>query len=388
METKEMLVKQEQVTVSTLLKDYNEQEQNKIRELANHIPIGNNEAVMVYGTQAQSKLSGFTDSMLSKVRQKEMGEIGEILSDLMVQLGDVNVKDFGNDKPSFLDKIRRKANRKKTELMAKYQSVSTQVDSIVQNLETSKVGLMNDIVVMDSMYEQNKEYLKGVNLYIVAGELRMEEIKTQLLPKLQEKAISSDDPVARQELQDMNQFLERLDKRIYDLKLTKQIIIQSAPQIRMIQATSQTLAEKIQSSILTSIPLWKNQITIALTLKTQSQAVQAQKLVTDTTNELLLRNSEMLKMNTIATAKESERGVVEVETLKKVQENLIKTIEETMRIQAEGRQQRKLAEAEIIKMEQELKERMIKIHTENDFERRSYANDRTTVEQPLSYLEM
>lgn len=388
METKEMVVKQEQVTVSTLLKDYNEQEQNKIRELANHIPIGNNEAVMVYGTQAQSKLSGFTDSMLSKVRQKEMGEIGEILSDLMVQLGDVNVKDFGNDKPSFLDKIRRKANRKKTELMAKYQSVSTQVDSIVQNLETSKVGLMNDIVVMDSMYEQNKEYLKGVNLYIVAGELRMEEIKTQLLPKLQEKAISSDDPVAHQELQDMNQFLERLDKRIYDLKLTKQIIIQSAPQIRMIQATSQTLAEKIQSSILTSIPLWKNQITIALTLKTQSQAVQAQKLVTDTTNELLLRNSEMLKMNTIATAKESERGVVEVETLKKVQENLIKTIEETMRIQAEGRQQRKLAEAEIIKMEQELKERMIKIHTENDFERRSYANDRTTVEQPLSYLEM
>ncbi|MGB3101817.1 MAG: toxic anion resistance protein, partial [Psychrobacillus psychrotolerans] len=200
-----------------------------------------------------------------------------------------------------------------------------------------------------------------LNVYIAAAELKKDDIVNVTIPELRRKAELSNDQMAYQEVNDMAQFVDRLEKRVYDLQLSRQITIQSAPQIRMIQQTNQTLAEKIQSSIMTSIPLWKNQIAIALTLNRQQKAVAAQKQVTQTTNDLLLKNSEMLKVNSIETAKENERGIVEIDTLKKTQENLLQTIEETMRIQADGRVKRKAAEIEIGRMEEELKQRLLLI---------------------------
>ncbi|MDX1771839.1 MAG: toxic anion resistance protein, partial [Planococcaceae bacterium] len=246
------------------------------------------------------------------------------------------------------------------------QKLSTQIDRIGIQLEHSKRGLIEDVHMLDKLYDQNKAYFQALNIYIAAAEIKRDEIVNQIIPALRQKAEASSDQMAYQEVNDMAQFLDRLEKRLYDLQLSRQITIQSAPQIRMIQQTNQTLAEKIQSSIMTSIPLWKNQIAIALTLNRQLKAVEAQKQVTKTTNDLLLKNSEMLKMNSIETAKENERGIVEIETLKQTQENLLQTIEETLRIQADGRVKRKAAEKEIARMEDELKQRLLIVHNEKE----------------------
>jgi uncharacterized protein YaaN involved in tellurite resistance len=250
--------------------------------------------------------------------------------------------------------------------MTKYQKLSTQVDRISIQLDHSKRGLLDDVQMLEQLYDQNKTYFQALNVYIAAAELKRDEILTETIPALRKKAEASNDQMAYQEVNDMAQFLDRLEKRLYDLQLSRQITIQSAPQIRMIQQTNQTLAEKIQSSIMTSIPLWKNQIAIALTLNRQMKAVEAQKQVTATTNELLLKNSEMLKVNSIETAKENERGIVEIETLKQTQENLLNTIEETLRIQAEGRKNRKAAEIEIGRMEEDLKQRLLAIQDDRE----------------------
>src|SRR5699024_5746669 len=246
--------------------------------------------------------------------------------------------------------------------MTKYQKLSTQIDRIGVQLEHSKVGLLEDVKMLDQLYDQNKTYFQALNVYIAAAESQRDEVSQEIIPKMRRDAESSNDQMAIQEVNDMVQFLDRLEKRIYDLQLSRQITIQSAPQIRMIQQTNQTLAEKIQSSIMTSIPLWKNQIAIALTLNKQRKAVESQRLVTETTNDLLVKNSEMLKVNSIETAKENERGLIEVDTLKKTQENLIQTIEETLQIQADGRDKRRAAEIEIGRMEEELKQRLLAIH--------------------------
>ena len=219
--------------------------------------------------------------------------------------------------------------------------------------------------MLDNLYEQNKTYFQALNVYIAAAELKIDEINSTIIPELHKKAQQSDDQMMVQEVNDMAQFVDRLEKRLYDLQLSRQITIQSAPQIRMIQQTNQTLAEKIQASIMTAIPLWKNQIAIALTLNRQQKAVESQKLVTKTTNDLLLRNSEMLKVNSIETAKENEKGIIEIDTLKTTQENLIQTIEETLLIQADGRAKRKAAETEIARMEQDLKTRLLAVYEES-----------------------
>ena len=225
--------------------------------------------------------------------------------------------------------------------MTKYQKLSTQIDRIGIQFEHSKKGLIDDVHMLNQLYDQNKAYFQALNVYIAAAEIKRDEIlMTSSLPF--DKKQKHHDQMAYQEVNDMAQFFDRLEKRIYDLQLSRQITIQTAPQIRMIQQTNQTLAEKIQSSVMTSIPLWKNQIAIALTFNRQFKAVEAQKQVTKTTNDLLLKNSEMLKINSIETAKENERGIVEIDTLKQTQENLLQTIEETLQIQADGRVKRKL----------------------------------------------
>ena len=305
--------------------------------------------------------------MLDHVQSQDIGPVGDVLKELMDRLGEIDPDDLGEKKQSVLGKLFGRVSKSIQEMMTKYQKLSTQIDRIGVQLEHSKRGLIEDVKMLDNLYEQNKTYFQALNVYIAAAEIKRDELTYEIIPNMRREAELSNDQMAFQEVNDMVQFLDRLEKRLYDLQLSRQITIQSAPQIRMIQQTNQTLAEKIQSSIMTSIPLWKNQIAIALTLNRQRKAVESQKLVTKTTNDLLVKNSEMLKMNSIETAKENERGIIEIDTLKKTQENLIQTIEETLLIQADGRAKRKAAEIEIGRMEEELKQRLIAVHekTEN-----------------------
>lgn len=337
-------------------------EQEKAQQLASQIPVGNYEAILTYGASAQGELSKFSHQMLDHVQSKDIGPVGDVLKDLMNRLSEIDPDDLSEKKKSGLSRLFNKATRSVQEMMTKYQKLSTQIDRIGVQLEHSKRGLIEDVHMLDNLYEQNKTYFQALNVYIAAAELKRDEIANEIIPEMRKQAELSNDQMAFQEVNDMAQFLDRLEKRTYDLQLSRQITIQSAPQIRMIQQTNQTLAEKIQSSIMTSIPLWKNQIAIALTLNRQMKAVESQKLVTKTTNDLLLKNSEMLKINSIETAKENERGIIEIDTLKQTQENLIQTIEETLIIQADGRAKRKSAEIEIAKMEEELKQRLLGVH--------------------------
>lgn len=359
------LAKQEDGRPVALMERLTKEEQEKARELASQIPAGNYEAILTYGANAQNQLSQFSHKMLDHVQSKDIGPVGDVLNDLMKKLKELNPEELSQQKRG-LRKIFAKAKSSVQEMMTKYQKLSTQVDRISIQLDHSKRGLLEDVQMLEQLYDQNKTYFQALNVYIAAAELKRDEILQETIPALRKKAEQSNDQMAYQEVNDMAQFLDRLEKRLYDLQLSRQITIQSAPQIRMIQQTNQTLAEKIQSSIMTSIPLWKNQIAIALTLNRQMKAVEAQKQVTATTNELLLKNSEMLKVNSIETAKENERGIVEIETLKQTQENLLNTIEETLRIQAEGRKNRKAAEIEIGRMEEDLKQRLLSIQDDRE----------------------
>ncbi|MBD7908313.1 toxic anion resistance protein [Sporosarcina gallistercoris] len=360
---KEMQTEQPDNNASVALMDrLSPEEQLKAKELADQIPVGDYEAILTYGATAQNELSRFSHKMLDHVQSKDIGPVGDVLNDLMGKLSEIDPDDLSEKKKTGLSRIFNKASRSIQEMMTKYQKLSTQIDRIGVQLEHSKRGLIEDVHMLDNLYEQNKTYFQALNVYIAAAEIKRDELANITIPQMREAAQLSNDQMAIQEVNDMSQFLDRLEKRLYDLQLSRQLTIQSAPQIRMIQQTNQTLAEKIQSSIMTSIPLWKNQIAIALTLNRQKKAVESQRLVTKTTNDLLLRNSEMLKLNSIETAKENERGIIEIDTLKKTQENLIQTIEETLVIQADGRVKRKEAEREIGRMEEELKQRLLNIH--------------------------
>ena len=349
-----------------LLDRLSAEEKQKAQALAIQIPAGNYEAILTYGANAQTELSSFSHQMLDHVQKKDIGPVGDILKDLMDKLGQLNPEELTTQKKFGIKRFFGKVSRSVQELMTKYQKLSTQIDRIGIQLEHSKRGLIEDVQMLDKLYDQNKAYFQALNIYIAAAEIKRDEILTETIPALRRKAELSSDQMAYQEVNDMAQFLDRLEKRLYDLQLSRQITIQSAPQIRMIQQTNQTLAEKIQSSVMTSIPLWKNQIAIALTLNRQQKAVEAQKQVTKTTNDLLLKNSEMLKLNSIETAKENEKGIVEIDTLKQTQENLLQTIEETLRIQADGRVKRKAAEVEIARMEEQLKQRLLIVHQEQE----------------------
>ncbi|MGE6379506.1 toxic anion resistance protein [Peribacillus muralis] len=338
-----------------------EENRAKAYQLAEQIDPTNHQAMISYGTPAQSKLLTFSNSMLEHVQKKDVGEVGSIISDLMKKLNELSPDELKQDKPSFFARMFGKISGSVQEVLSKYQKTGAQIDRIGVKLDRSKNILLSDIVILEKLYETNKEYFQALNVYIAAGEIKLEEIHGKTIPELKKSAELSNDQMKFQEVNDMRQFAERLDKRLHDLKLSREITIQSAPQIRLIQNTNQALVEKIQSSIMTAIPLWKNQVAIALTLIRQRHAVEAQKQVSKTTNDLLLKNSEMLKINTIETAKENERGLVDIETLKNTQANLISTLEETMRIQEEGRHKRRQAEQELASMENELKQKLLEI---------------------------
>ncbi|MFB3161090.1 toxic anion resistance protein [Neobacillus sp. 179-J 1A1 HS] len=338
-----------------------EENRAKAYQLAEQIDPRNHQAMITYGTQAQGKLLSFSHTMLEHVQKKDIGEVGEIISDLMKRLDEVNPDELKDGKPSFFGRMFGKITHSLQEVLSKYQKTGAQIDRISVKLDRSKNVLLSDIKLLEQLYETNKEYFHALNVYIAAGEIKLEELHQKTIPEMKRAAAATNDQMKVQEVNDMIQFADRLDKRLYDLKLSREITIQSAPQIRLIQNTNQALVEKIQSSIMTAIPLWKNQVAIALTLIRQRHAVEAQKKVSQTTNELLLKNAEMLKTNTIETAKENERGLVDIETLKKTQENLITTLEETMRIQEEGRHKRRLAEQELANMENDLRIKLLEI---------------------------
>ncbi|MBP3041240.1 toxic anion resistance protein [Bacillaceae bacterium Marseille-Q3522] len=340
-----------------------EENRKKAYMLAEKIDPSNHQSMILYGTQAQTKLLDFSHSMLEHVQKKDIGEIGEILSDLMKKLENVNPDELSPEKKNLFSRIFGKIQSSVQEVLSKYQKTGAQIDRITVKLDHCKRALLSDISILDQLYDKNKDYFHALNIYIAAGEIKVEELRTITIPELKKKAEKTQDQMDFQEVNDLLQFVDRLEKRLYDLKLSRQITIQSAPQIRLIQNTNQTLVEKIQSSIATAIPLWKNQIAIALTLLRQRSAVEAQRQVTQTTNDLLLKNAEMLKTNTIETARENERGLVDIETLKKTQENLVSTLEETLRIQAEGRSKRLQAEQDLIAMESELKNKLLHLRS-------------------------
>ncbi|MCY7894960.1 toxic anion resistance protein [Bacillus vallismortis] len=337
-----------------------EENKEKAIQLAGQIDHKNMQSIVLYGSQAQSKLLNFSHTMIDHVQKKDVGEIGEILGELMKKLEQVNPDDLQSRKKGFFARVFGRVSNSLQEVLSKYQKTSVQIDRISLKLEHSRNALISDNKLLEQLYEKNKEYFTALNVYIAAGELKLEELKTKTIPQLKQKAESSEhNQMAVQEVNDLVQFADRLDKRVHDLLLSRQITIQSAPQIRLIQNTNQALAEKIQSSIVTAIPLWKNQVAIALTLLRQRNAVDAQQKVSDTTNELLLKNAELLKTNTIETARANERGLVDIDTLKKVQESLISTLEETLTIQEEGRIKRRRAEEELMVMEDDLKHKLL-----------------------------
>jgi len=337
-----------------------EEGRQKAVQLAGQIDPKNHQSISQYGTEAQGKLMNFSHSMLEHVQNnKDAGEIGTILEDLMKKLESVNPDELQSGKKGLFSRMFQKISSSVNEILSKYQKTGAQIDRISVKLGNYKQSLTKDNQLLQQLFDQNKDYFDALSIYIAAGELKLEELESKAIPALKQKAELSGNQMDYQDVNDMVQFAKRLEKRVHDLKLSRQITIQSAPQIRLIQNTNQALVEKIQSSILTAIPLWKNQIAIALTLLRQRDAVEAQKQVSKTTNDLLLKNADMLKTNAIETAKENERGLVDIETLKKTQENLITTIEETIRIQTEGREKRNQAEQELTAMENEIKQKLL-----------------------------
>ena len=355
-------------TNPTVAQDFNPQfsdeDKKKIETISQQIKPLDHDGLLQFGTNLQQSMSQFSHQMLDKVQSKDMGPVGDSLSHLMGKLKSVNPNDLDPNKQSKLKRIFRRTKASINEVFSRMQSVSSQVDRNTIQLEKHKRNLSKDIQLLDGLYEQNKNYFDDVNLYIAAAKRRKQSLQTNDIPKLQQQAEQSGNQMDIQSVADMEQFVDRLDKRIYDLQLSRQIAIQTAPQIRMIQNVNQALAEKIQSSILTSIPLWKNQMAIALTLMRQRNAVTAQRAVTDTTNDLLTQNASMLKQNAIETATENERGIVDIETLKTTQNDIIETIEQTLQIQQNGRQKRQEAEKELVGLENELKQHLLSMKKE------------------------
>ncbi|MDA3901035.1 MAG: toxic anion resistance protein [Spirochaetes bacterium] len=331
----------------------------KIEEIKKSFNINNSDEVIGYGIGAQREISDFSDTILNQVRSKDSGYVGEVLTGLMFTVKDLKVDSLSTG-GSFLSSVPIIGDMvdKAKRFIARYDKLSVQIEKIIEELEKARMNLLKDITLLDNLYNKNLLYLKNLDVYIAAGEDKIDELYTVVLPQFKTKADESNDPADAQRYHDLSQLINRFEKKLHDLKLSRMIAIQTAPQVRMIQNGDQVLVEKIQSSILNTIPLWKNQIVIAITLFRQNKALKLQKEISETTNDLLKKNSEMLKSGTVEVARESERGIVEIETLKKVNNDLISTIEETLKIQQEGKAKRQNAEKELIKLEGELKTKL------------------------------
>ena len=331
-------------------------EQAAVREFAQQIDVLNTEQVMNYGSAAQKNISEFSDAALNTVRTKDLGEVGDMLGDLVVELKGLN---FDKEEKKGLKGLFKKSTKDLASLKAQYDKAEVNVDKIVESLENHEVTLMKDVALMDKMYERNEEYMKELTMYILAGKLRLEQLRNEELPKYRQKAIETGLPEDAQAANDFANMIGRFEKKIHDLELTRTISVQMAPQIRMIQNNDTLMMEKIRSSINNTIPLWKNQMVLAMSLFHSDQAMKAQREVTNMTNELLEANAKALHQGSVDVAKESERGIVDMETLVKTNEELIKTLDEVRQIQDDGRARREQAEVELARIEDELKQKLL-----------------------------
>ena len=335
------------------------EQEAQAKQLASQIDVKSTDAVMSYGANAQKQLGQFSQTMLNQVQSQDTGAVGDALTSLMARLNEANPDELRAEDSNVFKKLFGKVRRSIFEITAKYQKIGAQIDSIASRLEKEQQGLLTDNKMLDELYGQNKAYFDALNIYIAAAKLKLQELEGTTIPEALAAAQASGDQMQVQEVNDLKQFQARLEKRAYDLQLARQITLQQAPQSRLIQNTNQALAEKIQASINTAIPLWKNQVAIALTLLRQKDAVTAQRQVSETTNDLLKKNSEMLKISAVETAKENERGVVDIETLTQTQNDLVETLQQTLQIQQEGRTKRQAAEQELSNMESELKNHLL-----------------------------
>ena len=336
-----------------------EEEKKAVEEFSKKINIGDSNLVLQYGAAAQKNIASFSESALNSVRTKDLGEIGKSLSDLVVEL-----KGFGQeeDEKKGLFGLFKKSGNKIESLKAQYSKVETNVDRIAHELEQHQVTLLKDVAMFDQMYELNLKYYKELTMYILAGKKRLAAVRAGELEELRKQAEASGAQEDAQRYNDMVQMCERFEKKLHDLELTRMISIQMGPQTRLLQHNDTLMVEKIQSSLVNTIPLWKSQMVLALGMEHSRQATAAQSAVTEMTNELLKKNADMLKTGTIATAKEAERSIVDIETLKHTNEQLISTLDEVLNIQRDGAAKRKAAEVELGKIEGELKQKLMELH--------------------------
>lgn len=329
-------------------------ERAEVEKIKEGIDLTNSAAIIDFGTAAQKNIADFSDNILCNVRAKDSGYVGELLGELLT-----NVKGFEPESSGrgFLKKLPLVGHLvgKVETVMQGYEKVSVQVEKVKTSLQKARMLMMKDVMTLDTLFAKNLEYFKTLELYIRAGEEKMQEMREVTLPKLRAQAAASSDPMAAQVVSDFESFVDRFEKKVHDLKISKTISIQTAPQIRLIQHNDKVLIDRVQSAIYNSIPLWKNQMVIALGLANQKKVLEVQHSVNEMTNDLLRKNAEMLKIGTIETAKESERSIVDIETVRKVNDDLVTTIEETLKIQQEGRAKRRAAEAELVELEGRLK---------------------------------
>lgn len=355
-EEKSPVVKEEKTDNLSQIK-LSPEEERMVDDFASKIDIGNSQAVLAYGVGSQKKIADFSESALERVRTKDLGEIGNMLTGVV---GEIRSLESSEEEKGFLGLFKKTGN-KIANMKAKYDKVETNINNIAKALEDHQVKLMKDVLMLDKMYELNMNYYKELSMYILAGKKRLDKANNVELPELIKKADESGLPEDTQKAKDFSQMINRFEKKIYDLELTKTVSLQMAPQIRLIQNNDSMMSDKIQSTIVNTIPLWKNQMVIAIGLKHSSDAAKAQRAVSDMTNDLLKKNAEVLKTATIETAKESERGIIDIETLKNTNKTLISTFDEVIKIQDEGRQKRKEAEAELRNIENEMRAKIMEI---------------------------
>lgn len=342
--------KEEEVPVLT------PEEQKMVNDFATKIDIENTNQILQYGAGTQKKMADFSDTALENVKTQDLGEIGELISNVVGELKDFDVQEEGKFFGFF-----RKQTSKIENLKNKYDKAQVNVEKIIDSLQQHQVRLMKDSAMLDKMYEQNLNYFKELTMYILAGKKKLEETRNGKLAEMKNKAAQSGLPEDAQAARDLDEKCSRFEKKLHDLELTRTIAMQTAPQIRLIQNNDTVMVEKIQTTIVNTIPLWKSQMVLALGIAHSAEAAQAHRQVTDITNELLRKNAETLHMATVETAKESERGIVDLETLQKTNADLIQTLDDVMRIQMEGRQKRQAAEMEMHRMEEELKRKLLEI---------------------------
>ena len=343
--------------------DYNKltkEEQTAIDEFISKIDVNSTNEIITFGSPAQTKITQFSDEVLNNVKTKNLGEVGGLLADLTSEIKSFDSDINANIKPGLFNSLEKQIRK----IIAKFSKVETNINNIERKLDSHKVQMMKDIEIFDQMYDKNLEYFKELSLYIIAGMKKVDELKEKVLPELEKVAKESGEQTDVQKVNDMNNLINRFEKKLYDLKTTRLISIQMAPQIRLIQNNDAELVDKIQSSLTNTIPLWKNQMVIALGIANAKQALDAQRKVSDLTNEMLKKNSETLKQGSIDIAKESERAIVDIETLQKTNQDIITTIDEVIKIHEEGRTRRAEAEKTLESLEKELKDKMLEIKVE------------------------